>query len=251
MLDAEPVVSGTAKAGLYFVADEKPAVASDDLGGALEVARRRHDVATHPLDGLGKKGRRLTARGRLNNLFDVARKRLPEVALERTAIGVGRQGMPDVRNTARNMTPRRVSRQVGRQHTAAGVAVAEGDDFAAARVLLGQHDRRFHRLGPAVGKETRHKLPRRDVGQLSGDGNLVLGDIERRGMPQPPDLLTHALDDGRVAVPDGRRENAGEEVEIFLALRVDDGHAVGLDEGDRLAVERLVAGTEDGLVRRF
>ena len=53
VLDAEPRVARAAEARLHLVDDQQAAEAADDLGHALEVAPRRHDVAAHAQDGLG------------------------------------------------------------------------------------------------------------------------------------------------------------------------------------------------------
>jgi hypothetical protein len=57
-------------------------------------------------------------------------------------------------------------------------------------------------------------------------------------------LLTHALDDVRVVVPDAGREDAAEEVEIAVAVRVPDIKAVAVRERQRVGVVEDVVGPE-------
>ena len=90
--------------------------------------------------------------------------------------------------------PRPVRGEVTRENAAARVAVAQGDDLAAPGVHAGQHDRRLDGLGAAVGEERLLEPPGRDLGQAPRHLDLVLGEIQRRGVPQPAHLVAHALD---------------------------------------------------------
>ncbi len=72
MLDAEHLTARAPPAGLHLVANEQPAVLSDDADDLFEIFLGRHDETAHALNRLGEKRRDAPLRcHRLNRFFGV------------------------------------------------------------------------------------------------------------------------------------------------------------------------------------
>src|SRR5689334_5586563 len=103
LLDSKPLLACTAPPGLYFVADEQPAVILDDLEHDFEVLRRGRDEPAQALDGLRHERGDLARGGGLNDSFDVLcafNAALGRLLTERTAIAIRIQRVDDT-HTAR------------------------------------------------------------------------------------------------------------------------------------------------------
>ena len=64
-------------------------------------------------------------------------------------------------------------------------------------------------------------------------------------MPEPPHLRGGAGDDLRMAVPDGGRENPGEEIQVGPPCGIPDPDALPLGEDQGRRVHRAHAGEEE------
>jgi ParB family chromosome partitioning protein len=106
------------------------------------------------------------------------------------------------------------------------------DDVAALAGLAGALDRGLDRLGAAVGEED--APAERPRAEPLGQAGHRLGVEEVADVEQPARLLAHGGDDGRVAVPDARHADAGEEVEVLVAVRVPQPRALAAVERDRV-----------------
>jgi hypothetical protein len=73
---------------------------------------------------------------------------------------------------------------------------------------------------------------------------MIFVRVERGGVDELAHLLAHALDDVRVVVADAGGEDAAEEVEIAVAVRVPDIEAVAVRERQRVGVVEDVVGPE-------
>ena len=101
--------------------------------------------------------------------------------------------------------------------------VERGDDLASPPGLLRtvtprQLDGRFVGLGAAVAEE--HPVGEGMVAEHLGQPGLGLDVIEVRDVDQGPHLLRYRLGHGRVAVAETVDGDAGDEVQILLAVRV-------------------------------
>ena len=175
-------------------------------GGRLrgaQVARRGHDHAALALDRLqqDRRGRVVDRRG---EGLGVAVRHDGDVAGQRPErLGLGRL---------------RGQRQ--RAHRAA-VEAARGDDDAGAAGAAGHLERRLVGLGAGVGEEDPPGPPgeRRAAARPAGSGAR-----RRTSWRRAPggDLGRDRLDDGRVGVAEGVDGDAGEQVEVAVAVGVPD-----------------------------
>ena len=159
--------------------------------------------------------------------------------------------MLDARQCAGQGPPRRMPGDVGREDAAARIRVAQRDDFGLSRVHARQHDRGFDRLSPAVGEERRIQSAGGDVGETLRHLDLILGQVERGGVAQGPDLLPNPLHDLGMAVSHRRRENTAEQVQELTAFGIDDVDAVAFHKNERLGVVGWGAGEQEFLVTGF
>ena len=112
-------------------------------------------------------------------------------------------------------------RERQRPHGAAVKGAQKGDHLLPLRVIAGQLDRRFHRLGPGIREEDLFgKCAGRDLRQLFRQ--LELGPIVKIGprhVEQLRRLAVNGLDDARMAV--ARRTDRDARVEIEEAIAID------------------------------
>ncbi len=98
----------------------------------------------------------------------------------------------------------------------------------------GELDRALDGFGPAVGEE--HAIKTGERGQFLGEFSLILVAIQIRDMDQAGGLLANGFHDARVRVAQRIHSQAGNEVEILLALDVVQENSLAAFEGDRVAV---------------
>ena len=133
-----------------------------------------------------------------------------------------------------------------RRLRAAVVAVAQADHVRVAGELAGREDRDFVRLAAGVGevRDGQIRFRRHVLGQLLAELPDRRVQIDRRRVLQLADLLANFLDDLRMAMADGDRDDAGEGVEILLARLVPHVLHVAFDDQQRIAVVRDQAGRQ-------
>ena len=248
MFDAEPFSAGAPEAGLHLVANEQASVAVDDFRGPLEVAGRRNDVTPDTLNCLSQERGRFPTGGGLDGVFEVVAE-LVDAALiarrlEGAAVGIRRHDVRDSRNRGRQGTPGGMCGEVGGQHTATRVAVSEGNHLTPAGVHARHHDRGFHRLCAAVREERPAQLSRSYGGESLRHLHLVLAKVQCGDVAQGAELFPDAFHNLGVTVPQRRREDAAEEVEELISLRVDDPGSLSLHQDERIGVIGRCAGEQ-------
>ena len=129
----------------------------------------------------------------------------------------------------------RLARDGDRPESTAREGVVERDDLGLVRaprtpVALGDLERRLDGLGPAVA-EIRPVKPAHPR-ELFGQGALIGVGIEVRAVHQGAGLIANCLDHPRVAVAEGVDSDAGNEVEVLLALIVVDVAALTPHKND-------------------
>src|SRR5205814_4723089 len=170
VLDAAPVIAGTAPARLYFIADEDAAILADDPYSELEILLGRRDESSDTRDRLGDERGGLTRGLRANELLDVLgaanlARRIREA--ERTAIAVGRQRVLDPRDLRRDEAPGRVPRERLRRERATGIPVTQRNDLLLAGVQLRDEDRGLVGLGSTRREQTLLQFARRELDRKS------------------------------------------------------------------------------------
>jgi hypothetical protein len=88
----------------------------------------------------------------------------------------------------------------------------------------------------------------RQAGDLLGEGDLILDQIQRRGVEHLLGLLLDGLHHRRDLVAGHGGEDPAEEVEVLVAFGVDGPAAIAVDERDRLLVVESDPGGQNGLV---
>ncbi len=115
----------------------------------------------------------------------------------------------------------------------------ERDELAAPGHLARPLERGFDRLRARVAEERLRAAE--DVGELQRQLLHRLGGVEIRDVPQPVELRVRRREWRRVAVAEADDGDAGEQVEIALAVGVDEPRAFAVGERD---VEARVGGEE-------
>ena len=107
-------------------------------------------------------------------------------------------------------------------------------DVAVVAVLARDLDRGFRRLEARVAEE--HLVEAGDLGDAVGRGLLVRNAPQVRGMDDPaPDPLRQGPGQPGMRIAESVYRDAGERVEVLLALLVPEPDAFAAHEGDRLA----------------
>src|SRR5262249_50762896 len=130
VFDAEPA-PGAAEPRLYLVTDKDSPVSANDLSYDSKVLSRGGDESTHPLYRFRDKGGQTAARGRADQLLQIARADQIAIGiglLERATIAVGVVRVDDPALPGAADPPRVVGGQAHRERGASGIAVAERDD---------------------------------------------------------------------------------------------------------------------------
>jgi hypothetical protein len=122
-------------------------------------------------------------------------------------------------------------------------AAVQDDDVAPRLGLAGQLERGLVGLRTGVGEE--HRPAQRAGRQALGEPAHRLGVEEVADVQQPLGLIADRFDDRRVAVADARHADAGQEVEVLVAVVVPQARAGAADETHGVARVRrhqVVAG---------
>ena len=218
-----------AHAALHLVEDEKELVPVGQVAEARQVVGRRHVDAALALDRLDEDRDRLVAHGRrhrrrvvVGDEANAGQERLEALVVLLLA-GGGERGERAA-----------VEGACGRQ------------DLVPAAVLAapaaGELHRRLVRLGAAVAEKDAlgERVPAEERRQF----HRRRGVVDVRGMEQGRGLGANRFDDRRMAVAQIVDREAGEEVEIALAVGVPELGPAPPDEGDGLT------GIDPDLVRR-
>ncbi len=125
------------------------------------------------------------------------------------------------------------------------VAVAHREDLVGPAVRGGQQQGRVVGLGAGGGEEDPGLRDAGERGDPLGEFDHGPVQIERGGVDDPPGLLTDRLGDLGQRVGRHRGEDAAEEVEVAVALRVPDMTALAVGDLQRVpVVERQPLGTD-------
>ena len=215
-------------------------MAARDLGHPGVVVLRRRDEAADTHDRLTDEGRGPSRGGRPDDLLDILRARRPaalRLQAERAAVAVGRHRVADRPVVHAAQPPVGMRGQRHGEHRPAVIAVAERHHLRALGVDARGQDGGLDRLGAAVGEEALGRLvPGEDLGQLLGQ--LHDGDRreQRRDVLERPGLLLEGRHHPRLAVAEGDGDDAAEEVQVTLPVRVLQPFALAANEGQRLLV---------------
>ncbi len=133
-------------------------------------------------------------------------------------------------------------------------AAVQHDDPAARAMAARELDRRLVRLGARVAQE--HLAPERALREPAGEPHRRFGVVEVRDVRQRRRLVLNRGDDPGMAVADVEHGDAGEEVQVLVAVDVpqpgagtaDELHRVTDVRGDRVvALEVLEFGEGHGV----
>jgi len=200
--DARP-----AHAGLHLIDDQQAAHLIGQLADGRQVTGRRDVDAPLALDGLHENGGRLRAH-RFGERVDVPKRHVHETGRQRLQLGV------ELRLPGGGQ--RRQGAAVERLQSADDLVALLLQD--APGIEAGQLDRPFISLRTAVGEENLHAAGQ--FGQLGGqlhlrDVVIDIGTVHQLGR-LPADGFHHA----RVAVADPVDGDAGEKVQVLLAILI-------------------------------
>jgi hypothetical protein len=117
-------------------------------------------------------------------------------------------------------SPEGQTRQTHPKLRAAVQAVLKREEFIPAGVQRGQQRRSFVRFAAAATKERPAQVPRQDAGEPFGEIHNRLGQINRSGVLQRPNLPAYRLDNLRMAVAKRVNAHAGVKVHVPLARRI-------------------------------
>ena len=120
-----------------------------------------------------------------------------------------------------------------RPHRAPVKAALQHDEVAAPAAPARQLERAFDRLGSRVAEKD--APAERAVREVLRKPNAGLGVVEVPDVHQAPRLLADRLHEPRVAVPELHDRDAGQEVEVLIALVVPEPRALAAHELDRVA----------------
>ena len=155
---------------------------------------------------------------------------------ERTAVTVGVGDVMDARNRSRGQPPGSVRGQAHRELRAAAVAVAQREDVLALGMKLSEKNGSLVGLGAAVGKKRLLQFSRRHGGELFCEADVRFGGVERGNVLEPSGLLLDRAGDFVVAVPDADSDDAAEEIEILLAVKIVNVTAFRVVDDQRLVI---------------
>ncbi len=172
LLNAPPLVSGSAPGGLDFITDEDAAVFAYDSGDDLEVLFRRSDEAADALNGLGDHAGDAAGGGGADEFVDILGAlhfATGVLKSEGAAVAVGVVGVDNAGLGDAAEAPVCVAGEGHTERGAAVIGVTEGDDFAGAGVAAGGDDGGFIGLCAGACEEAFGE------GSFGGDGGDFFG----------------------------------------------------------------------------
>lgn len=191
-----------------------------------QIARRHLDHATDALGRLGDEGGDLARGAVLNQVEDLAcvfAAGLRIVVAVGAAIAIGQHRMLHADIVWRVEFPVAVAGQRHGALRATVIAVAQRDDIEIAGV--GARHQHRHVIGFAAGidevDDVQATTLGKGVGELLAELGNVRVQIDRSGVLQQLVLLAHRRDHARMAMANADRDDAGERVQIALALLVE------------------------------
>ena len=255
--------AGAAHAAHHLIEDQQHAVAIADLADALEVAgnrrHRAHGRADHRLDDESGDGLRPQLD---DHRLELARDAQPVglLALVRglVAVGVARRDVPDAgdQQGLEGLAAREITAGRERADGIAVIALAPGDQVAALgladldKVLAGQLERRFHRLGAAGNEVGVSQITGRRVDQHIGQPfHRLVGEEGAVGEGDGVELVLDRLGDRGMAVPEARHRRPARSIEVALARCVDDIDALALRRARHVAQGQAVKDVGHGVAK--
>src|SRR5215210_4482476 len=251
-VDAPEVLAGAPEARLDFVGDQEyPRLVQNTLY-PLEVAWRRLDETTDALDGLGDK--RGDVAGGLLLHYGPHVVRAQEVAAtlvaaERAAQAVRVAGVGHVEGRARGRAPGTLARYAHGHEGRAVVGGTEGDDLTGLAVARGEKKRGLVSLR-ATADEERLFLARDrgEIYELLGQFDLVLDQVQCRGVQNLVHLALYGLGYLGHRVTADRRDDPAEVVQILVPRGVPQLEPLATRELERLLVVERRPGRQRRLV---
>ena len=259
-LEPPEVRAGAGEARLHLVGDAEAPCGSHMVVGGFQIAVGKHHRPSHALDALGDERGHLPGRAELDQVFHVGGVLLPGgrvVVAVGAAEPVGKERVVHAERVRHVELPGVVAREAHRLHTAAVVAVAEGDDVEIAGVGPGHEDGEVVGLGARV-REVAHLQvaghPGREVAGIFRDAGV---EVDRGRVLEDFVLPVDGGHDLRMAVAHAHRHDPAEAVEIAAARLVVEILHVPLDDhqgllvvGEDRGVHELPAEGEHLLLRR-
>ena len=185
-LVAPEVFAGAAPPGLDLVGHEEDPVVRQDLLERVEEPVGRRGEAAHALDRFGDQTGDVAGRHHVDHLLEVVGARLGELVVvhvtERTAQSVRTLDEVDREARQAGRRPRRVRRDGLRGERPAVVAVPHRQHFVGLAVAGRQQDRGVVGLRARGGEEHAGVGDARHGGDLLGELDHRLGQVERRGV---------------------------------------------------------------------
>ena len=251
-VDAPEVLAGPPEARLDLVGDQEYPRLVQDLFYPLEVAGRRIDETAYALDGLGDESRDV-ARGLLldHGPHVVGAKEVAAslVAAKGAAERVRVAGVGHVEGRARGRAPGALARYAHRHEGRAVVGGTEGDDLAGVAVARREKKRRLVRLRAAAHEEgLLLARDRGEVDQLLGQLDLVLDQVQGRGVQDLVHLALYGVGDLRHRVTAYGGHDPAEEVQVLVSLGVPHLETLAARELERLLVVERHPGGQRSLV---
>ena len=258
-LDAPEGLACAAPAGLHLVGDEEDAVGVEDFLVGREEPVGGHGEAADALDRLGDERADVGGVDRgAQQRAQVRDAGLDELCVRQVAVGgqllpVRAMQVVSTERVVAARLPASVARDGDGAEGPAVVRAPHREDLVGLAGAEGGGEGGLVGLGAGIGEEHLGIGDARDLGDLLGELDLAADQVERGGVVDPGrDLPLHRLADLSHVVAEHVRENAGEEVEVAVALAVVDAAALAADDLDRLAVvdtdpgwdDRTVAGEE-------
>src|SRR5215207_3548432 len=238
--DAPEVLPGSPEARLDLVGDQEYPRPVQNTLYPFEVARRRLYETPDALDGLGDKRGDIASGLLLHDGAYVVRAQEVAAALvaaQGAAESVRVAGVGHIEGRARGRAPRTLASYAHRHEGRAVVRGTEGDDLAGLAVARREKERGLVRLRAAADEES--LLLTRDRGQLHellGQPDLVLDQVQRRGVQYLVHLALYGLGYlGHRVATDGRNDPA-EEVKVLVPLGIPHPEALAARELEGLFV---------------
>ena len=156
--------------------------------------------------------------------------------MERAAIAIGAHGVRDAHADYARLAVRRLRGDGASQLRASGIGVAEGHYVVAARGHARDENGSLIGFGARTGEKALLQSAGSDLRDFFGEGDNLLVGIESGKMLEAVHLGLDLRRDFGVAVADGDRQDAAEEIEVFAPFDIPDVLHLGAVGDERLLV---------------